>query len=224
VTTYPSQYVKSSCFFAPRCRDFENSLIVLSDARNIVLNYTNGMVFDQCTFVPKTTASMSQSTYLGRDYSTSARVAITNSFLDGHIMPSGWSIKTVPTNVTFVEANNTGPGYIPASRVSQAQILTDDSAYSITNVLGDVSWTDTSAVVPSSGFPPSAFAATTSTTSAASSSSAAASVTAQPTSATYVVSLEPNATEYGSVEAAISALPNDGAEKVILINPGTYTE
>ena len=154
-------------------------------------------MFDQCAFVPKTTASMSQSTYLGRDYSISARVTITNSFLDGHIMPSGWLIKTVPTNVTFVEANGTGPGYIPASRVSQAQILTGDSAYNITNVLGDVSWIDTSAVVPFSGFPPSAFAATTSTTSAASSSSAAA--TAQPTPATYVVSLQPNATEYGNV-------------------------
>jgi pectin methylesterase-like acyl-CoA thioesterase len=93
---------------------------------------------------------------------------------------------------------------------------------SITNVLGDISWIDTSAVVPFSGFPPSEFTLTTSTTSAASSSSATA--TAQPIPATYVVSLEPNVTEYGSLEAAISALPNDGAEKAILIDPGTYTE
>jgi hypothetical protein len=182
------------------------------------------MVFDQCAFVPETTASMSQSTYLGRDYSTSARVAIMNSFLDGHIVPAGWLTKTVPTNVTFVEANNTEPGYIPASRASQAQILTVDSAYSTANVLGDTIWIDTSAVVPFSGFPPSAFTTTTSTTSPASSSSATATATALPTPATYVVSLQPNSTECGSVEAAISALPNDGAEKVILTVPGTYTE
>jgi pectin methylesterase-like acyl-CoA thioesterase len=36
--------------------------------------------------------------------------------------------------------------------------------------------------------------------------------------------LTPNATEYWSVESAISALPNDGAEKYILIMPGTYAE
>ena len=78
-------------------------------AQSYVTSYPSQMVFDQCAFVPKTMASMSQSTYLGRDSSTSARVAITNSLLDGHIIPAGWSIKTIPTNVTCVEVNNTGP-------------------------------------------------------------------------------------------------------------------
>jgi hypothetical protein len=67
---------------------------------------------------------MSQSTYRVRDYSR-RRVAITNSFLDGQIAPAGWLVKTTPSGVTFVEANNTRPGYIPASRTTQVQIATD---------------------------------------------------------------------------------------------------
>lgn len=200
-------------------------------AQSYVSTYPSQMVFDHCAFVPKTTASMSQSTYLGRDYSTSARVAITNSFLDGHIIPAGWSIKTTPTNATFAEANNTGPGYVPASRISQAQILTDDSAYSLSSIFGDVSWIDMSAVVPFTGFPTSAFSVISSNTSISStvtssstSSTPSSTSSSLPASSTYVVSLTPNATEYGSVESAISALPDDGAEKYILIMPGTYTE
>jgi hypothetical protein len=53
------------------------------------------------------------------------RVAITNSILDGHIAPVGWLVKTRPSNVTFVEANNTEPGYVSASRITQVQIATD---------------------------------------------------------------------------------------------------
>jgi hypothetical protein len=53
------------------------------------------------------------------------RVAITNSFLDGHIAPAGWLVKTTPSGVTFVEANNSRPGYVPASRTTQVQIATD---------------------------------------------------------------------------------------------------
>ncbi|CZR59142.1 related to pectinesterase [Phialocephala subalpina] len=195
-------------------------------AQSYVSTYPSQFVFDQCAFVPTTTTSMSQSTYLGRDYSVSARVAIINSFLDGHINPAGWTIKS-STNVTFAEFNNSGPGYVPTSRVSQAQILTDNSAYSAANVLGDVSWIDSSAVVPFSGFPDSLFSATSSTaTSTATSTSATASptTTGLPASSIYVVSLTPNSTEYGSVESAISALPNDGAEKLIIIMPGTYNE
>ena len=198
-------------------------------AQSYVTTYPSQIVFDQCAFIPKATTSMSQSTYLGRDYSTSARVAVTNSFLDGHINPAGWAIKTTPTNVTFVEANNTGPGYVPASRISQAQILTDDSAYSLVSIFGDISWIDTSAVVPFSGFPQSAFSvvssSTTSTTTVSTTSATSSSTTTSlPAPSTYVVSLTPNDTEYGSVESAISALPDDGAEKLILIMPGTYTE
>lgn len=121
-------------------------------AQSYVSTYPSQMIFDQCAFVPKSTTSMGQSTYLGRDYSTSARVAITNSFLGGHIAPAGWLVKTTPSNMTFVEANNAGPGYAPASRITQVQIATDGSAYSLSSILGDTSWIDSSAVVPFSGF------------------------------------------------------------------------
>jgi pectin methylesterase-like acyl-CoA thioesterase len=196
-------------------------------AQSWVSTYPSQFVFDQCAFVPKTSISMSSSTYLGRDYSTSARVAITNSFLDGHIYPSGWVIKTSPTNVTFVEANNTGPGYSATSRLSQVQIFNSSSAYSLANVFGDISWIDSSAVVPFTGFPDSVFSTSSTSTSATTSSASAtasSTVSSLPASATYIVSKSPNTTEYKTVESAISALPNDGAEKVILIMPGTYVE
>ncbi|KAH6664821.1 pectin lyase fold/virulence factor [Halenospora varia] len=210
-----------------------NSIIVSSRpgysiaAQNYISTYPSQFVFDQCAFVPKTTTSMSQSTYLGRDYSTSARVAVTNSFLDGHIKPAGWYVAASTTNVTFTEFNNTGPGYVPASRIAQATIPTDDDSYSLSAVLGDVSWIDSSATVPFSGFPDSVFGNTTTATPTSTSSTSSfpsSTTTALAASSTFVVSLTPNGTEYGSVESAISALPNDGAEKVILIMPGTYTE
>lgn len=214
-------------FFVSNSKIVSNSPGYSIAAQSWVSTYPSQFVFDQCAFIPKTTNSMSASTYLGRDYSASARVAITNSFLDGHIYPAGWVIKTIPTNVTFVEVNNTGPGYVAASRISQVQIFNSSTSYSLANVLGDVSWIDTSAVVPFAGFPDSMFgtvAATTSTTATSASATASSTTSSLPASATYVVSKTPNTTEYGTVESAISALPNDGAEKVILIMPGTYTE
>lgn len=210
-----------------------NSLIVSNapgyavTAQSYVAGVPSQVVYDQCAFVPKTTVSMSATTYLGRDYSASARVAVLNSFLDAHIAPLGWLIKTPSTaNVSFTEFNNTGPGYIAASRATQATILSDASAYSPAALFGTVNWIDSAAVVPFSGFPSSLFTSTsvTSTSTASASSSTASSSSALPASATFVVSTTPSAGQYGTVEAAISALPNDGAEKYILINPGTYVE
>ncbi|KAK0116107.1 hypothetical protein ONS95_013139 [Cadophora gregata] len=206
-----------------------NSIIVSNapgytiSAQNYVATYPSRLVFDQCAFVPSTTTSMSQSTYIGRDYSVSARVAVTNSYLDAHIKPIGWLIKSTSANVTFAESNNTGPGFVQSSRPAQVQILTDGGAYSAASVLEDVSWIDSAATVPFSGFPASLFAVSSSTTSATS-STASSTNTAKPSTDTYVVSLTPTDGQYGSVQAAISALPFDGAEKTIFILPGTYTE
>ena len=212
-----------------------NSIVVSNtpgytvSAQNYVATYPSQLVFDQCAFVPSTTTSMSQSTYLGRDYSVSARVAITNSYLDAHIRPVGWLIKSATANVTFAEFNNTGPGFVQSSRPAQVQILSDGSAYSAASVLGDISWIDSSAVVPFSGFPASLFTATPSSTSATSSTLATSSTgsstsTASPSMSAYVVSTTPTDGQYGTVQAAIAALPADGAPKTILILPGTYTE
>jgi len=179
------------------------------------------IVFDQCSFVPKAAAGMTQSTYLGRDYNTLSKVAVVNSFLDGHINPAGWIIgKPVTANVTFVEYNNTGSGYVPGSRVTQAQIFTSNP-YTPASVLGDISWIDQSAVVPFTGFASSMFGATASSTATSSTSSS----TSTPTpAASFVVSLTPSAGQYSNVSAAIAALPSDGKSYEILIMPGTYTE
>lgn len=77
-------------------------------AQNHVDTYPSQFVFDQCTFLPKSATSMSSSTYLGRDYSSNANVAVTNSFLDAHISAAGWLVQGTPSTVNFVEANNSG--------------------------------------------------------------------------------------------------------------------
>ncbi|CZT13450.1 related to pectin methylesterase [Rhynchosporium agropyri] len=205
-----------------------NSIIVSNKpdysvaAQNYAATSPSQVVFDKCSFVPSTASSMSQSTYLGRDYSISAKVAIKNSYLDAHIRPVGWLIESATPNVTFAEFNNTGPGFVQTSRPTQIQMLTDGSSYSAASVFGDISWIDNSAVVPFSGFAASLFPVPSSTT--ASSSAMSPTSTAAPSSGVYVVSLTPTEGQYGSVSAAVSALPADRAAKTILIMPGTYTE
>ncbi|KKY13618.1 putative pectinesterase family protein [Diplodia seriata] len=194
-------------------------------------------VFDTCTFVPKDSSVPKASTYLGRDYTTSARVAVVNSYLDAHIAPVGWLIASKTTNVTFVEASNSGPGAAVASRVSQ--IVTDTSAYTANNVLGSLS-IDTAAVAPVAAFPDSVYGSalsssssvlsSTPSASANSTATASVSVSASSTSAaatatnTLIVSTAPASGEYGNVTSAIAALPNDGKEYTIYIRAGTYQE
>ena len=200
-------------------------------AQSYVAAYPSGFVFDQCAFIPKQTTSMQQSTYLGRDYSASARVAVTNSFLDGHISPAGWLVRSASSNVAFAEFNNTGPGYVDAARVSQVQKLSDASAYSLSSILGDISWIDMSAVTPFKGFPASVFVtspvSTTSSASTPASSTSSTSVLSSPTATIadmYVVSQQPNTTEYGTISAAVAALPSDGRPKTIFVKAGVYIE
>ncbi|EKG18008.1 Pectinesterase catalytic [Macrophomina phaseolina MS6] len=188
-------------------------------------------VFDTCAFVPNDSTVPKASTYLGRDYTASARVAVINSYLDAHITPVGWLIASKTTNVTFVEASNSGPGASTASRVSQ--IVTDTSAYAANNVLGSLS-IDTAAVAPVAAFPDSVYGSplspssstvlansTTATSVSASTSSTSAAATA---ANTLIVSTTPASGEYGNVTAAIAALPNDSKEYTIYIRAGTYQE
>ncbi|GME22868.1 Pectinesterase [Neofusicoccum parvum] len=197
-------------------------------------------VFDTCVFVPSDSSVPKSSTYLGRDYTTSARVAVINSYLDTHIAPAGWLVASkTTTNVTFVEGNNSGPGAATASRVSQAQIVTDVSAYSANNVLGSLS-VDTAAVPSVAAFPDSVYGTTVVSSSSSVSSTEMASTsisvsesgtsTASSTSAaatatnTLIVSKTPAVGEYGNVTAAIAALPNDGKEYTIYVRAGQYVE
>lgn len=212
------------------------------------------LVFDTCTFVPKDSTVPKASTYLGRDYTTSARVAVINSYLDAHIAPVGWLIASKTTNVTFVEASNSGPGASTASRVSQ--LVTDTSAYTANNVLGSLS-IDTTAVGSVAAFPDSLYGSTLSSSSSSvlatltGATSMSVNATASGTTATntpivsttpslnatassttsaatatntLVVSTTPGFGEYGNVTAAIAALPNNGKEYTIYIRAGTYQE
>ncbi|PYH40108.1 putative pectin methylesterase [Aspergillus saccharolyticus JOP 1030-1] len=186
-------------------------------------------VFDSCAFVPSDSSVPKSSTYLGRDYSTSARVAVLNSYLDAHIAPIGWLISSSSSSVTFAEYNNTGPGASTSSRSSVVDILSDDSAYTLSAVLGSTSWIDTSAVAPFSGFPDSVYGSSASssvsvTATASSSVTASATSAAATSTSTFVVSQNATTGQYRNVTAAIAALPNDGMAYTIYIHAGTYTE
>ncbi|KAI1761234.1 pectin lyase fold/virulence factor [Hypoxylon sp. FL1150] len=216
-----------------------NSIIVSSSTstgQNIAAHKYQGsyggsrFVFDTCAIVPKDSSLPTASTYLGRDYSTNSTVAFVNSYLDNHIASLGWKISSSSSFIgSFVEANNTGPGAGTTGRVASAKILTDSSAYTVANILGDVSWLDSSAIAPFSGWPDSAYASTaTSTSSAAVSATATSSATASATSSssgsTLTVAPTPTSGQYGSVSSAIAALPSDGLEYTIYILAGTYEE
>ncbi|KAI0379580.1 pectin lyase fold/virulence factor [Hypomontagnella monticulosa] len=190
-------------------------------------------VFDTCAVVPKDSSLSIASTYLGRDYSTNSTVAFVNSYFDQHIAALGWKVSSASTFVgSFVEANNTGPGSSTTGRVSNAKILTDSSGYTPANILGDVSWLDSSAIAPFSGWPGSVYASTSTSSSASTSatvtssaiSSATASATSSSAGSTLTVAPTPTSGQYGSVSSALAALPSDGLEYTIYILAGTYEE
>ncbi|XXH00442.1 hypothetical protein Hte_006787 [Hypoxylon texense] len=217
-----------------------NSVIVSSSTstgQNIAAHKYQGsyggsrFVFDTCAIVPKDNSLPKASTYLGRDYSTNSTVAFVNSYMDEHIASLGWKISSSSTFIgSLVEANNTGPGADTKGRVSNAKILTDSSAYTVANVLGDVSWLDSSAIAPFSGWPSSVYASTATSTSSSASvsvtatSSATASATSSSSGSTLTVAPTPTSGQYGSVSSAIAALPSDGLEHTIYILSGTYEE
>ncbi|KAH6884791.1 pectin lyase fold/virulence factor, partial [Thelonectria olida] len=187
-------------------------------------------VFDLCAVVPASSALPKKSTYLGRDYSTGATVAYVNSYLDAHIASAGWLVNS-PSSFTgsFVEANNTGPGSDTSSRSSNAQILSDSSAYTVKSVLGDDSWLDSAAIAPFSGWPDTVYISTTTsasstTASATSASSTTATSSSSSVASTLTVAPTPTGTQYGTVASAIAALPSDGKEYTIYILAGTYEE
>ncbi|KAI1101628.1 pectin lyase fold/virulence factor [Jackrogersella minutella] len=182
-------------------------------------------VFDTCAIVPTDNSVPTGSTYLGRDFNTNSTVAFVNSYLDAHIAASGWKVASSSTFAgSFVEANNTGPGATTAGRISNAKILTDSSPYTATNILGDISWIDSSAIAPFSGWPSSVYAVPSTSSSATNSATVSASVSASATSSTFTVAPTPTSGQFGSVSSAVAALPSDGLEYTIYILTGTYTE
>jgi pectin methylesterase-like acyl-CoA thioesterase len=190
------------------------------------------LVFSLCAIVPGSKDLPQQGTYLGRDYSTNANVAFVDSYMDAHIVSVGWLVSSASTFTgSFVEANNTGPGAGTSSRTSSAKLLTDSSAYTVKNILGDDSWLDSSAIAGFSGWPDSVYSATTtssvlSTSATTTASTSASSSTSSSTSvgATLTVAPTPTDGQYESVASAVAALPADGKDYTIYILAGTYTE
>ncbi|KAJ4267256.1 hypothetical protein NW762_003360 [Fusarium torreyae] len=188
-------------------------------------------VFDLCAVVPGDSSVSEGSTYLGRDYSAKANVAFVNSYLDGHIAPAGWKVSSASTFTgSFVEGNNTGPGWDSSSRISAATIVKDTSSYSAAGVLGDDTWIDKAAIAPFQGWPDSAYGkkavsstiASASTTSASTTGSSTASATAD--GSTLTVAPSPTGNQYKTVASAIAAIPDDGKDYTVYIKAGTYDE
>ncbi|KAG7124652.1 Pectinesterase like protein [Verticillium longisporum] len=166
------------------------------------------IVFDGCAIVPKDKTVPQRGTYLGRDYSTNAQVAVVNSYLDAHIYAVGWRIGAPTTFIgTFAEANNTGPGAVTTARASVVKLLADNSAYTVKKVLGDDAWLDAPAIAPQQAWPDSVYAAPVVTTTSATTTSAPS-----------------GASSYATVASAVAALPADGKEYTIFIKAGSYEE
>ncbi|RSL90911.1 hypothetical protein CEP51_000508 [Fusarium floridanum] len=188
------------------------------------------LVFDLCAVVPSDSSVPEGSTYLGRDYSTKANVAFVNSYLDGHIASAGWKISSASTFAgSFVEGNNTGPGYDSSARASAVTITSDTSSYTVAGILGDDSWLDKDAIAPFAGWPKSVYGSedvSSTTTSAATSASATASSTSSASIAgsTLTVAPSPTGNEFATVASAVAAIPNDGEDYTIYIKAGSYNE
>jgi hypothetical protein len=186
----------------------------------------SGAVFDHCSFVAGSSAVPQGYTYLARDYTTSARVAIFNSFFDAHISPAGFLIAKTPTNTTFIVGNNTGVALtaLPASVQSVSSV---PAGYALTDVFSSTSWIDQSAIAPFVGFAKSGYsvAPSTSTTSTSTSSTATGtSTTSAAAAATYTVGPAGSNYTYTSVGSAVAALPADSKPYTIYVLAGTYQE
>ncbi|CAG7558966.1 unnamed protein product [Fusarium equiseti] len=184
-------------------------------------------VFDLCAVVPESNSVTEGSTFLGRDYSAKSNVAFVNSYLDGHIAPSGWKVSSLSTFAgTFTEGNNTGPGWDSSSRVSAATIVMDTSSINAAAILGGDAWIDKDSIAPFQGWPDSKYAQDATTTSASDTATATASVTtsASEVGSTLTVAPSPTGDQFKTVASALAAIPDDGEDYTVFIKAGSYNE
>lgn len=118
------------------------------------VNSTDGIfVINQSQIVLGANAASGTSgkVYLGRPWTSFARVVYLNSNLGSHINPAGWSIWSTATpntdHVLFGEFASTGAG-ASGTRASFATKLSSTSGFNIQDILGTdyTSWVDTSYV------------------------------------------------------------------------------
>lgn len=98
-----------------------------------------GFVFRNCRITSNAEAN---SFYLGRPWRNYAKTVFINCYLDQHIKPEGWHNWGKPEaeqTAYYAEYNNSGPGYVPAKRVSWAHQLTAEEAkqYTLENIFKD---------------------------------------------------------------------------------------
>ncbi|KAH7173412.1 pectin lyase fold/virulence factor [Fusarium flagelliforme] len=184
-------------------------------------------VFDLCAVVPESSSVPEGSTFLGRDYSAKSNVAFVNSYLDGHIAPSGWKVSSPSTFAgTFTEGNNTGPGWDFSSRISAATIVKDTSSINAAAILGGGAWIDKAAIAPFQGWPDSKYVQDATTTSASDTATATASATtsASEVGSTLTVAPSPTGDQFKTVASALAAIPDDGEDYTVFIKAGSYNE
>jgi pectin methylesterase-like acyl-CoA thioesterase len=104
-------------------------------------NYKFGYVLLNCTFIAEAGITRVQ---LGRPWRPYAQTVVLYSELGPHIDPAGWLEWSGNENhltAYYAEYQNTGPGYVPASRVPWSHQLTDEeaAAYTVRNVFSKYS-------------------------------------------------------------------------------------
>ena len=177
--------------------------------------------------------------YLGRPYSENSIAVYTNSFIDKHISPAGWSVWSMSapqtSNVIFGEYANTGPGSWQAStpRASFATNLTATQAaqYELAVWIGDTTWLDQTAYNYIPSYSLTGTSSSSTNTSASTGSSTTSTINAHPDSGTVppagaiIVSIDGshNAT-FTNITAALASLPNDTTNQTIFLYPGSYNE
>ncbi|KIJ45280.1 carbohydrate esterase family 8 protein [Sphaerobolus stellatus SS14] len=126
--------IGAGCITADGPTNSTDSIFVIN-ASNIILG-------------PNATSTTSGNVYLGRPWTSFARVVVSNSNLGSHINPAGWSIWSTSTpntaNVLFGEVGNTGAG-ASGTRASFSTKLPSTSGYTISSILGSdyTTWVDT---------------------------------------------------------------------------------
>lgn len=188
-----------------------------------------GYIFDQCLFKASddATVDLTQLVYLGRPYSSYAKVVVKNSYLTDIIHPQGWKVwsTTSPNtdHITFAEYNNSGPGNWEnnaAARVSwqNCTLLTSDS-YPLASFMDSTDWIDLT-YWDSIATPVPAGSSTGGSTNTTYDGTT-------PPSGAYIVSKTSieGVTTYDTIQSALNALPTSSKiTATVFIYPGVYEE
>ncbi|KAL1891654.1 hypothetical protein Cpir12675_004874 [Ceratocystis pirilliformis] len=245
---YPSVYL----FRTRVVPTASNALVVYNQGATInSVIYNSTIVLDSSEIVQKSGAT-NTNVFLAAANSAGGSVALLrNTSIASFVAASGVHVdsKTQATGNFYTEFLTSGAGAYKSNSAARAAYVTsaiDASAlgnYELKAFFAgvtpsvastDVNWIDAdivAAISASNSQQAIQATATTTTTTISSTSTStlittttAATTTTTTVPSTFTVAATPTAGQYGSVQSAVLALPNDGAAYTIYILAGTYTE